>query len=283
MTVLLDGKALAARCNAELKARVQRFAAEHFTPRLCVLRVGADPASEIYVRNKSAMCEQVGMRSEVRHLPEASEAEVLATVARWNEDPDVHAILVQLPLPQGIDERKVLDAIAPDKDVDGFHALHAGHLCQGRDGIVPCTPRGILALIDTCRQDLSGLHAVVLGRSNIVGKPAALLLLQRHATVTICHSRTADLPAVARTADLLVAAIGKPRIVRGDWIQHGAIVVDVGINRLPDGRLCGDVDFEAAKERAGAITPVPGGVGPMTIAMLLDNTLQCALRQVRER
>ena len=276
--MILDGKALAERIKNELRPRVTAWKREHPTPRLAVLRVGQDPASEVYVRNKAAAALAVGIDAELVHRRAATQAEVLALIEQWNDDRAVHAILVQLPLPREIETQAVLDAIDPRKDVDGFAAEHAGRLAQGRDCIVPCTPRGVLRLLAEVQPDLTGLHAVVLGRSNIVGKPVAQLLLQANATVTLCHSKTRDLPAIVRQGDVVVAAIGRPQLVKGEWIQPGAIVIDVGINRTPDGKLVGDVDFEAAHARARAITPVPGGVGPMTIAMLLENTLDCAQR-----
>jgi methylenetetrahydrofolate dehydrogenase (NADP+)/methenyltetrahydrofolate cyclohydrolase len=276
--MILDGKALAERIKHDLRPRVAAWKQEHPTPRLAVLRVGQDPASEVYVRNKAAAALAVGIDAELVHRRDATQAEVLALIEQWNDDRAVHAILVQLPLPAGIETQAVLDAIDARKDVDGFAAEHAGRLAQGRDCIVPCTPRGVMRLLAEVQQDLSGLHAVVVGRSNIVGKPVGQLLLHANATVTMCHSRTRDLPGMVRQADVLVAAIGRPELVRGAWIKPGAIVIDVGINRGADGRLVGDVEFAAARERARAITPVPGGVGPMTIAMLLENTLECARR-----
>lgn len=285
MAQILDGKLLSARVREELTARVKTFISKHHQPKLCVLRVGDDPASEVYVRNKAKQCVEVGMASEVLHWPSATEAEVLAKIAAWNADKSVSGILVQLPLPSGINEQRVLDLIAPGKDVDGFHPTHVGRLAAGLDAIAPCTPAGSMRLIreaDVLRgaKDLSGLDAVVIGRSNIVGKPMAQLLLQANATVTICHSRTKDLAAHVGRADIVVAAIGKANFVKGAWIKPGAIVIDVGINRQ-DGKLTGDVEFAPAQERAAAITPVPGGVGPMTIAMLLENTLLCAERALK--
>ncbi|MCC6812349.1 MAG: bifunctional methylenetetrahydrofolate dehydrogenase/methenyltetrahydrofolate cyclohydrolase FolD [Deltaproteobacteria bacterium] len=277
MPTVLDGKALAQRVKTKLAADVKEFIQKTgVTPKLCVLRAGDDPASEVYVRNKAKACGEVGITSEVVHKPETNEQEVLAIVKRWDDDASVSGILVQLPLPKGIDERKVLELIDPNKDVDAFHPHHAGLLSQGRATLTPCTPRGCLALIHEAQKDITGLHAVVIGRSNIVGKPVAQLLLNANATVTVCHSKTKDLPAIVKQADIIVAAIGKAGFVKGDWVKPGAIVIDVGINRGQDGKLTGDVDYAAAAERAKAITPVPGGVGPMTIAMLLENTLTCA-------
>ena len=274
---ILDGKALAQRVRDALAIDVKEFIHRTgVTPKLCVLRAGDDPASEVYVRNKAKSCVEVGMLSEVVHRPTTTEEEVLGIVAKWNADKSVSGILVQLPLPKGVDERKVLELIDPNKDVDAFHPHHAGLLSQGRATLTPCTPRGCMALISEAQKDISGLHAVVIGRSNIVGKPVAQLLLNANATVTITHSKTKDLPAMVRQADIIVAAIGKAGFVKGDWVKPGAIVIDVGINRGEDGKLKGDVDYAEASKTARAITPVPGGVGPMTIAMLLENTLTCA-------
>jgi methylenetetrahydrofolate dehydrogenase (NADP+)/methenyltetrahydrofolate cyclohydrolase len=229
------------------------------------------------VRNKGKACIEADMLSRQIDLPASTTGkELLDLVERLNADAAVHGILVQLPLPAHIDESKIIEAISPDKDVDGFHPVNAGRLLSGRPGFVACTPYGIMKLLDFEKVDLKGKHAVVVGRSNIVGKPVALLLLSRHATVTICHSRTQDLPSVVRSADVVVAAVGKAGMVKGSWIKPGAVVIDVGINRLPNGKLTGDVEFEEARKVAGKITPVPGGVGPMTIAMLLDNTLEAA-------
>jgi len=276
---IIDGKAVAAKVRARVRERAARFIARSgVTPCLAAVLVGEDPASRLYVRNKGKACLEAGMLSRQVELPaHTSEAELLGLIARLNADPLVHGILVQLPLPPHIDEARVIEAVDPRKDVDGFHPVNAGRLLTGRPAFVPCTPLGILELLDHEGVDLAGRRAVVVGRSNIVGKPAALLLLSRHATVTICHSRTADLPEVVRSADVVVAAVGRAGMIRGSWIKPGAVVIDVGINRLPDGRLAGDVAFEEAKEAAGLITPVPGGVGPMTIAMLLHNTLEAAI------
>lgn len=276
---ILDGKAVAAKVRGEVAEETKKFVERHGRPPgLAVVRVGDDPASQIYVRGKIKACQEVGFHSEEHHLPQvAATAEVLEVVRRLNQNPAIDGILVQLPLPKQVDEQTVLDAIAPEKDVDGFHLVNAGKLFTGRKGgIRACTPLGIMRLLQEAGCDPRGKKAVVIGRSNIVGKPMALLLLGADATVTICHSRTADLEAEVRQADIVVAAVGRAELVRGEWIKEGAYVIDVGMNRLPDGKLVGDVDFEAAKERAGAITPVPGGVGPMTIAMLLSNTLQAA-------
>jgi len=274
----IDGKAIAAAVRAEIKERAEEFIARTgIRPCLAAVLVGEDPASRVYVRNKGKACIEAGMLSRQIHLPAtASEKELLDLVGRLNADDAVHGILVQLPLPEQIDESKVIEAIAPGKDVDGFHPVNAGRLFIGEPGFIPCTPYGILKLLDYEKVELKGKHAVVVGRSNIVGKPVAILLLSRHATVTICHSRTQDLPGVVRSGDVVIAAVGKAEMIRGSWIRPGAVVIDVGINRLPDGRLVGDVAFEEARAVAGKITPVPGGVGPMTITMLLHNTLEAA-------
>jgi methylenetetrahydrofolate dehydrogenase (NADP+)/methenyltetrahydrofolate cyclohydrolase len=278
VTKILDGKAVAQALRSRVAEGVGALAREAgVTPGLAVVLVGDDPASAVYVRNKDRACREAGMESTTHRLPAAtSEADLLALVARLNADPAVHGILVQLPLPPHLREARVLEAIDPAKDVDGFHPENVGLLAIGRPRFVPATPRGVLALLEAAGVDPAGKRAAVVGRSNIVGKPTALLLLHRHATVTVCHSRTGDLPGVLREADIVVAAIGKPEAIRGDWLRPGAAVIDVGVNRLPDGRLVGDVAFEEAAARAAVITPVPGGVGPMTIAMLLDNTLAAA-------
>jgi methylenetetrahydrofolate dehydrogenase (NADP+) / methenyltetrahydrofolate cyclohydrolase len=283
---LLDGKKLAETVRAEVRAGVERFKAEHGrAPGLDVILVGDDPASQIYTRNKEKVSNEVGMRGRLHALPATtSEAELLALVDRLNGDAEVDGILVQLPLPAGIAEARVIERVDPKKDVDGFHPVNVGLLASGRPALVPGTPIGCMRLLASAGVDLVGARAVVVGRSVIVGRPVAQLLLAAHATVTIAHSRTKDLPAVCREADVLVAAVGKAALIRGDWIKPGAVVIDVGINRiaLPDGktRLVGDVAFDEAKERARAITPVPGGVGPMTIACLLQNTLLAATRRL---
>ena len=272
----IDGKMIAQQVRIRIKSEVEKLPAS-LRPGLAAVLVGENPASKIYVRNKRKACEEVGIYSEEHALPETtSEAELLSLISRLNQDPNIHGILVQLPLPKQIQERRVLDAVIPEKDVDGFHYINVGKLVANEPGFVPCTPLGIIELLRASNVEMAGTHAVVLGRSNIVGKPAALLLLHRHATVTICHSKTKDLNEICRQADILIAAIGKPEFVKKEMVKEGAVVIDVGINRLSDGRIVGDVDFEAVQERAGAITPVPGGVGPMTIAMLLSNTLQSA-------
>jgi len=283
---LIDGKAYAADLRARVAAATAELTAGHnLVPGLAVVLVGEDPASEVYVRNKNRQTLEAGMHSFEHKLPAGTEeAELLDLVARLNADPAVNGILVQLPLPAQIESAKVLDAIDPDKDVDGFHVVNVGRLSTGGDALVPCTPLGCRMLLEDTLGDLTGLEAVIVGRSNIVGKPMAQLLLERHCTVTVAHSRTRDLAAVCRRADILVAAVGRPRMIEGGWIKPGATVIDVGINRVPGAeegktRLVGDVDFESAAAIAGAITPVPGGVGPMTIACLLVNTLTAACRQ----
>jgi methylenetetrahydrofolate dehydrogenase (NADP+)/methenyltetrahydrofolate cyclohydrolase len=282
---IIDGKQFAARLRAGVAARVSRLAADHgLIPGLAVVLVGEDPASQIYVRNKERQAREAGMNSFEQRLPAtATQAELLERIAGLNQDPAVHGILVQLPLPKQIDPEAVIEAIAFGKDVDGFHPLNVGLLAVGGTAMVPCTPLGCLILLKDQLGDLAGQRAVVLGRSNIVGKPMAALLLREHCTVTIAHSRTRDLAEECRRADILVAAVGRPEMIKGDWIKPGATVIDVGINRLPTAegknRLVGDVEFASAVEVAGAITPVPGGVGPMTIACLLLNTLTAACRQ----
>lgn len=279
---ILDGKALARERRAQIKEDVAHFQAETgVQPGLAVVLVGDDPASRIYVTNKEKACQAAGLYSEQHHLPATtSQAQLLELIGRLNDDPRIHGILVQLPLPEAIDERAVIDAIHPSKDVDGFHPINVARLVLNREGLRPCTPAGILELIDQAGTPLAGAEAVVVGRSNIVGKPVAMMLLHRHATVTLCHSRTQDLASVCRRADLLVAAVGRAELIRGDWIKPGATVIDVGINREAGGRLKGDVAFDEAVQVAGAITPVPGGVGPMTITMLLQNTLAAARQMV---
>ena len=282
---IIDGKAFAATLRARVAAAVPAFAATAGrAPGLAVVLVGADPASEVYVRAKGKATREAGMASIEHRLPaDTPEAALMALVAGLNADPAVDGILVQLPLPAHIDEAKVIAAIDPDKDVDGFHVVNAGRLAVGAPGLVPCTPLGCLLLLKDRLGDLSGLDAVVIGRSNIVGKPMAALLTAESCTVTVAHSRTRDLPGVVARADIVVAAVGRPGMVKGDWLKPGAAVIDVGINRVADeggkARLVGDVDFASAARVAGAITPVPGGVGPMTIAVLLRNTLVSAARR----
>ena len=277
---IIDGKKIAMECRKVLKGRVKEFS-EQFghAPGLGVILVGDDPASAVYVRNKEIACKKAGIQSFHVDLPAtASEAQVEQVIDEMNENPAVHGILLQLPLPKGIDEQKMLARIVPDKDADGFHPINAGLLAVGKAGYVPCTPKGVMVLIESTGVPVEGAHAVVVGRWNIVGKPQAQLLLGKNATVTICHSRTKNLPEVVGQADIVVAAVGRPGMIKGTWIKPGAVVIDVGINRRDDGMLCGDVEYEAAAERASHITPVPGGVGPMTIAMLLENTLEGAIR-----
>lgn len=279
---IIDGKATAAALRERIASAVTSLKDKHgLTPGLAVVLVGENPASQVYVRSKAKQTVEAGMASFDHKLPaETSEEDVLALVRQLNEDPAVHGILVQLPLPDQIDSDKVLETIDPSKDVDGFHPMNAGRLATGQPALVACTPVGSVILAKAAKADLTGLHAVVVGRSNIVGKPVAQLLLAENCTVTIAHSRTKDLPAVAREADLLIAAVGQPEMIKGDWVKPGAIVIDVGINRVEGeggkSRLVGDVDFAEVVEVAGAITPVPGGVGPMTIACLLRNTVQAA-------
>lgn len=277
---LLDGKTMSAELREELALRVQRLKEKGVTPGLAVILVGDDPASQIYVKNKELGCQQVSIHSVTIRLPEtASQAELEVQIDKLNADASIHGILVQLPLPQGLDEAAALARILPEKDVDGFHLLNAGKLFTGQQGVVACTPKGAMEMLHRTGIDLSGKEAVVVGRSNIVGKPMAMLLLQENATVTICHSRTANLAEHTRRADVLVAAVGKPRFITADMVKHGAIVIDVGINRV-DGKVVGDVDFDAVREVASWITPVPGGVGRMTITMLLANTIEAAERMV---
>lgn len=275
MSKIIDGKAIAQQIRQEIKAKVEELKAKGKQPGLAVVLVGEDPASQTYVRSKEKACHETGIYSEVYRLPvTTSEADLLALIDKLNANQKIHGILVQLPVPEHIDEKKVIDRISPEKDVDGFHPINVGDLFTNTARFVACTPRGCLELLDRMGVEIKGKKAVVVGRSNIVGKPVALLLLHRHATVTICHSRTADLEKECLEADILVAAVGRPQMITGEMIKPGAVVIDVGINRLPDGRLVGDVDFESAKEKASLITPVPRGVGPMTIAMLLLNTLE---------
>ncbi len=277
--MIIDGKQVAAKVRAEVADLVREMTRQGLVPGLTVVRVGDDPASAVYVRGKRKACEEVGMRSVEHHLPATvGEAELLGLIARLNADPETHGILVQLPLPKQIDESKVLDAISPAKDADGFHPVNVGALWLGKPAPRPCTPAGVMRLLDEAGVDPKGKRALVIGRSHIVGKPMAAMLLDRHATVTVAHSRTEDLAGEVGRADILVAAIGKAEMVKGAWVKPGAVVIDVGMNRKADGKLCGDVEFVEAEKRAGAITPVPGGVGPMTIAMLLVNTLALARR-----
>ncbi len=279
MTNLIDGKALAAKIRTEIAKDVDALKARDVTPGLAVVLVGSDPASSVYVSSKKKACAKAGIESFSYELPaSASEKELVELIEKLNSNRRIHGILVQLPLPDHIDESRIINAISPEKDVDGFHPISVGRLVLGEPGFRSCTPAGIMELIDSTGIEIKGKRAVIVGRSNIVGKPVAFMLLERHATVTICHSRTADLKGEVKNADILIAAIGRANFVGGDWIKPGAIVIDVGINRLDDGRIVGDVDFDSAKDVAGAITPVPGGVGPMTITMLLKNTVISAQR-----
>ena len=280
--MIIDGKAIAAKVRAEVALAVKEIEARAgVTPGLALIRLGNDPASEVYVRGKVKACQETGMGGFEHILPEATpEEDLLALVRELNVNPHVHGVLVQLPLPKHISSEEVLDALAPQKDVDGFGPHNAGALFTGRQGLRPCTPLGIMRLLDEAQTRLLGARALVVGRSNIVGKPVAMLLLERHATVTLAHSRTADLAAEVGAADVLIAAVGKAEMIRGAWVKKGATVIDVGINRNAAGKLLGDVEFAPAAERARAITPVPGGVGPMTIAYLLSNTIQAAKAQL---
>jgi len=276
---LIDGKKISAFFRAEFKLRVARLIDLGFCPGLAVVIVGDDPASQVYVRNKARACAEVGMHSEVHALPADTSQEALVTfLATLNANPAIHGILAQLPLPAHIDERAIIEVIAREKDVDGFHYANMGALVIDESPFPPCTPYGVMKMLEYEGIDIQGKHAVVVGRSNIVGKPLAMLLLRAGATVTICHSKTRDLGSFTRSADILVSAVGRPKFIVADMVKPGATVIDVGINRLADGTLCGDVDFAGASSVASAITPVPGGVGPMTIAMLLGNTLAAAER-----
>lgn len=282
MARILSGKEFAARIKEDAARGVAELKAAGGLPRLAVIIVGSDPASEVYVRNKQRTCEELGIRSDHIALPaETTKEELLACIEELNVDPEVHGILVQLPLPAQIaeDEEEILSHIDPRKDVDGFHPVNVGHLVLGAPGLRPCTPAGCIRMLDYAGIPIEGAHAVIIGRSNIVGKPMAHLLLERNATVTICHSRTQNLAAIARTADILVAAVGRPRFVTADMVKEGATVIDVGINRIAPKQLVGDVDFDAAAAVAGAITPVPGGVGLLTVAMLMENVVQAAKAQ----
>ncbi len=283
MAILIDGKATSAAMKAELKEKIDVFTAENgFAPGLSVIIVGDDPASAVYVRNKENACAAVGIKSTTYRLPgETTEEELLKLICRLNADGDVHGILVQLPLPKQISEENVLAAISPRKDVDAFHAENVGHIMIGNYHFLPCTPAGVMALLSRYDISVEGKQCVVIGRSNIVGKPQAMLLLEKNGTVTVCHSRTKNLADITRQADILVAAVGRANFVTADMVKEGATVIDVGINRLPDGTLCGDVDFAAVEKKAYAITPVPGGVGPMTVTMLLYNTLTAAKESLK--
>ncbi|PKN15938.1 MAG: bifunctional methylenetetrahydrofolate dehydrogenase/methenyltetrahydrofolate cyclohydrolase FolD [Deltaproteobacteria bacterium HGW-Deltaproteobacteria-23] len=277
MATIIDGKAIAAKIRAELKVSVAELATKGVVPGLAVVLVGEDPASKVYVSMKEKACADVGIFSDEHKLSaETSEQELLELIANLNADPRIHGILVQLPLPKQINTEKVLEAISPDKDVDGFHPYNVGRLMVGKPTFQPCTPYGVMVMLKEIGFDLTGKNVVVVGRSNIVGKPVALMCLQQHATVTICHSRTKNLSEVVRGADVVIAAVGVPEMIKGDWIKEGAVVIDVGVNRVGEKKLVGDVEYAAAAELASAITPVPGGVGPMTITMLLYNTVESA-------
>ena len=284
MAILIDGKAVSASYRSRIAEEVEAFKKETGkTPGLAVIIVGDNPASAVYVRNKHKACTEAGMYSEVCHLEaDISEEELLSVIHRMNGDDSLHGILVQLPLPPHIDEKKIIHAISPEKDVDAFHPENVGKIMIGDYTLLPCTPAGVMALLDAYNIDISGKECVVIGRSNIVGKPQALLLLEKNGTVTVCHSRTKNLAEVTRRADILVAAVGRPRFVTADMVKEGAVIIDVGINRTEDGKLVGDVDFEAVEPLCHAITPVPGGVGPMTITMLLQNTLTAAKTAIKK-
>ena len=277
---IIDGKALALSIRGDIGKEIARLVSKAgVRPGLAAILVGDDPASAVYVKNKKTACDKAGLYVDEHKLPAATtQSELLALIEKMNADPKIHGILVQLPLPNHIDTKVILEAVSPEKDADGFHPYNVGRLVEGNSTFVPCTPKGVMRMIESTDQKVEGKRAVVVGRSNIVGKPVALLLMHGHATVTICHSRTRDLPATCREAEIVVAAIGRAHFVTRGMIKEDAVVIDVGINRLDDGRLVGDVDFESAKEQAGWISPVPGGVGPMTIAMLLQNTLESAQR-----
>jgi len=282
--IIIDGKKIAGAVKEALRNEVETLTNQGVRPGLAVILVGEDPASQVYVRNKEQSCIELGMYSEVHRLPEeTSQEELLALIRKLNESERIHGILVQKPLPAHIDEKPVIGAISVEKDVDGFHPISMGNLLIGDDGFVPCTPAGVMEMLKAYEIPVAGKRVAVIGRSNIVGKPMAALLIREHATVTVCHSRTENLPEVTREADIVIAAVGRAKMVTPDYIKPGAVVIDVGMNRLEDGKLAGDVDYEAVKEVASAITPVPGGVGRMTIAMLMKNTVQAARRVLESR
>jgi len=281
MAKIIDGKAIAAKIRGEIAAEVAKLAAQGVTPGLAVVLVGEDPASKVYVSMKEKACKDVGIFSDEYKLPaETSETDLLLLIDKLNNDPKIHGILVQLPLPKQIDTEKVLEAISPEKDADGFHPYNVGRLVIGKPLFQPCTPYGVMVMLKEAGVELAGKEVVVVGRSNIVGKPVAFMCLQQNATVTLCHSKTRDLAAKVGMADVVIAAVGQPEMIKGDWIKEGAVVIDVGVNRVGEKKLVGDVEYIKASERASAITPVPGGVGPMTITMLLHNTLESAKRTV---
>jgi len=282
MAKIIDGKKIAAETRKDIAERAAKFTAEHgFAPGLAVIIVGEDPASQVYVRNKKKACEEVGFYSQVYEMPaETTMDELLGKIETLKNDTKIHGILVQLPLPKHLDEKAVIAAIPPEKDVDAFHLINTGKIMLGEYSFLPCTPAGVMKMLEYENIDVSGKECVVIGRSNIVGKPMAMLLLHANGTVTICHSRTKDLAEVTKRADILVVAIGKADFVTGDMVKEGAVVIDVGMNRREDGKLTGDVDFASVEPKASAITPVPGGVGPMTITMLLENTLTAAVESV---
>jgi len=276
---IISGKEISESIRQEIRTEVQHLQERGIRPGLVVILVGEDPASQVYVRNKAKACEELGYHSEVIRVPADTTREaLLALIDQYNADPAIHGILVQLPLPKHIEEKAVIDRIAVAKDVDGFHPVSVGNLMIGDDALLPCTPAGVIEMLRRSGISPAGKHAVVIGRSNIVGKPVSMLLLRENATVTMCHSRTPDLPQVARQADILVVAVGVAKLVKRDWVKPGAVVIDVGMNRLDNGKLAGDVDYEDTVETAGWITPVPGGVGPMTITMLMANTLKACKR-----
>ncbi len=282
---IIDGKVISQQVKDEVKEKTAELKEKTgIEVCLAVILVGEDPASQVYVRNKKRACEYVGFKSLSYELPEStSQEELLELIDKLNKDDSVHGILVQMPVPRHIDEKTVIDAISPDKDVDGFHPMNVGALCIGEKGFVSCTPAGIIQLLKRSDIEMSGKECVIVGRSNIVGKPMALLMLRENATVTVAHSRTADLKEVCKRADILIAAVGKPKMITADYVKEGAVIIDVGINRNAEtGKLCGDVDYDNVAEKCTAITPVPGGVGPMTIAMLMNNCLESALRSVGE-
>ena len=282
MAILIDGKAIANDVKASVKEKCEALKAQGITPALAVILVGEDPASQVYVRNKARACKACGMRSEVIRMgADTTQEELLEKIREINADDSIHGLLIQLPLPAHLDEAAALREVDWRKDVDGFHLMNAGALLTGQADVLPCTPAGCIELLKRSGVEMKGANAVVIGRSNIVGKPMALLLLAENCTVTVCHSKTKNLAEITKNADILVAAIGRAKFVKGDMIKKGAAVIDVGINRLSDGTLCGDVDFDEAEQVAGWITPVPGGVGPMTIAMLMENTVKAAQKHAR--